>query len=256
MHFLGPLFLGHTSMGESVIREFSKIWKLLETELFEIESTTTLFNPYRDEDHRYDRDGAAEIRKNNLRNYFESFKRVPKILMVGEAPGFGGCRFSGVPFTSEEQLFSKDFPLSGKQSSKCEEPQSEKTADYFWETIEELPLQSEDFFMWNSVPLHPPSNRTPRVKETEYFSCLLLDIATLLDISLFISVGRVAEDTFKRIGIESCYVRHPSHGGQRKFREDMRKLFDSFETRAGRASPQGKWVGCNPPVLVDKTAVH
>ena len=109
----------NTSTGQIVLYKLNEIWKLFEAELFTAESTATLFNHYRDEDRQYDRKGAAEIRRENLWNYLDSFRRVPKILIIGIAPGYQGCRFSGVPFTSERQLCNGALPFSGKHRYLC-----------------------------------------------------------------------------------------------------------------------------------------
>jgi len=45
---------------------FKELWDLLEQELFQRESTTELFNRYRDRDLSVDLPDANEIRKGNL----------------------------------------------------------------------------------------------------------------------------------------------------------------------------------------------
>jgi len=50
------------------------------------------------------------IRKHNLLTYFVHMKKLkPKILLLGEAPGYKGCRLTGVPFTSEKILSNHLF---------------------------------------------------------------------------------------------------------------------------------------------------
>ena len=42
------------------------------------------------------------IRRRNLLLYLRQMELLnPRILLVGEAPGYQGCRLTGVPFTSE-----------------------------------------------------------------------------------------------------------------------------------------------------------
>ena len=62
-------------------------------------STETAFNPW---EASTDVDG---IRRNNLSLYLhELLSRQTKILLLGEAPGYQGCRLTGIPFTSEHIL--------------------------------------------------------------------------------------------------------------------------------------------------------
>src|SRR5205823_6053994 len=45
---------------------------------------------------------ANSIRRANLRLYLEQMASLrPVALLVGEAPGYRGCRLTGIPFTSE-----------------------------------------------------------------------------------------------------------------------------------------------------------
>src|SRR3954470_16531601 len=60
-------------------------------------------NPYRDADPLFDRAGAARSRRENLAAYLEQGGR-PRLILLGEALGFRGGRFSGIAFTSERQL--------------------------------------------------------------------------------------------------------------------------------------------------------
>ena len=56
------------------------------------------FNQYRDVTARFDLPNGAAIRRANLRCYLELFAGASYVL-VGEAAGYAGCRFSGIPFT-------------------------------------------------------------------------------------------------------------------------------------------------------------
>ena len=214
-----------------MIGKMSKIWDIIEKEVLRIPSREGLFNQYKNRNPELDRRNAASIRRKNLWNYLDSFKRVPKILIVGEAPGFKGCRFSGVPFTSEWQLCNEIVPFSGKQSSTERKPRKERTATIFWKTIEELPLQSGDFFVWNSVPLHPHdpviplSNKKPEDEEIGEFVPLLKRIADILNPKKRIALGRKAENTFCIAGIKAEYIHHPANDIKGEFKIGMKRLF-------------------------------
>ena len=65
-------------------------------------------------------------RQGNLLNYLLHFEGKPRYLIVGEAPGPWGCRFSGVPFTSERQLAQGELPFAGEPTSIHNPPVAER----------------------------------------------------------------------------------------------------------------------------------
>ena len=81
-----------------------RLWDLFTSHLFPLPTTGRLFNQYRDEDPEFDLPGAAAMRRGNLWNYLESFETPPTMLVVSEAPGYRGGRFSGIPLVSERML--------------------------------------------------------------------------------------------------------------------------------------------------------
>src|SRR3712207_1925417 len=62
-----------------------------------------LFNQYAEIAPEYDRPDGAERRCANLRLYLDIFRDAAYVL-VSEAPGYAGGRFSGVWFTDERLL--------------------------------------------------------------------------------------------------------------------------------------------------------
>jgi hypothetical protein len=209
------------------------VWRAMDRDVFSRSSTDTLFNFYAAERPSVDRKGAGRIRRQNLRNYLDSFPAMPSVLVVGEAPGPWGCRYSGVPFTSEQQLCSPDFPFRGKQSSTEDHPHSERSATIFWNVLRDL---HPHFLIWNALPLHPhPVNdaqslRRPAAVEVAAFSTLLRSIADEINPKMVVAVGRVAEQAVGRIGIVPIYVRHPSRGGMKDFTEGMRRVFADLQS--------------------------
>lgn len=206
----------------------SDIWGLFEERVFPIQSTKTLFNQYKNSDPSIDLPGASDIRKHNLRNYLKSFTERPTILIIGEAPGPWGCRFSGVPFTGEAQLCtSGDLPFMGRQSS-VSGPYSEISAKIFWKV---LARYHPKFFVWNCIPFHPHkpreqlSIRAPKGEEVSSYSDLLSELTTLIKPKHVLAVGRKAEFALKRIGVSPIYVRHPSRGGAKEFATSMQRFF-------------------------------
>lgn len=207
------------------------IWDLFQDKVFSIPSTvdeeTPLFNQYYDKDPTVDLQNADEIRRGNLRNYLQSFSERPSAVVIGEAPGWRGCRFSGVPFTSEAQLCNGELPFKGLQSSSKALPYSEGTATTFWKYM--LPHHPR-FFAWNCIPFHlykldnKFTNRTPRKKEVYGYLWLLSEILSLIKPRQVIAVGRNAEQALTKIGIYYSYVRHPSHGGANDFKKGIENL--------------------------------
>jgi uracil-DNA glycosylase len=206
----------------------TNLWNLFENKVFPVHSTDTLFNQYNDTDLNVDLPNADKIRRKNLRSYLMSFPKRPSIVVIGEAPGPRGCRFSGVPFTSEAQLCKGILPFKGLQSSINDTPYSENTATIFWKVmLHHFPK----FFMWNCVSYHPHkpgeilSIRNPTKNEIVIYSKLLSEILLLIKPKHLVAVGRSAEFALNEIGFPYIYVRHPSCGGAKDFRTSIERIF-------------------------------
>ncbi len=214
------------------------VWNLFEKKIFAIASSDGLFNQYRDADKRVDLPNAGEIRKRNLYNYFESFKKKPSVVLIGEAPGPWGCRFSGIPFTGERQLLMHELPFTGRRSSRNKPrlkirkstPYVSNSARIFWGVMKQY---HPKFFVWNCIPIHPYkkgnilSVRTPTTEEIMDYSGRLAEILALLKPKKVIAVGKKAEFSLNKLNIPCIYVRHPSQGGAEKFRHGIENVFES-----------------------------
>jgi uracil-DNA glycosylase len=200
-------------------------WSFLEETVFSapsvLEGNMPLFNPYHDTNPDYDLPEAAAIRRENLFSFLASLPEKPPVLLVGEAPGWHGCRFSGIPFTSEAQLSRGSLPFQGKLSSHGEAPHSEASATIFWQA---LGAHHPQFFVWSSVPFHPYrpglplSNRTPSRQELQSFLPVLAEMNRILSPKLVLAVGRQAQQALSWLDIPAVAVRHPSHGGAVEFK--------------------------------------
>ena len=205
----------------------------LEREVFNLPTvaggTKPCFNPYRGVDPAVDRPGADRIRRENLQRYLESFTILPATLVIGEAPGWRGCRFSGVPFTSEAQL-TGSLPFGGAPSSLGNQPHSEAAATIFWQVMR---AYHPRFLAWNSLPQHPHllgqpcSNRTPLQSEIRQADGALAKLVVLLAPRQVIAVGNSAAKTAQRLGLAAIQVRHPGHGGAKALTTGIRQVFEA-----------------------------
>ena len=161
--------------------------------------------------------------------------RSPKVLLLAEAPGPWGCRFSGVPITSEAQLLDPDFPISGEQSSAGDEPHTEYSAGIYWRILRPW---HDRIFTWNTVPFHPHSAdtdldiRTPRVSEIRRFLPVTRVVIDALEPRAILAVGRKAERALRELDVECTYVRHPSQGGATKFERGVRDCLQALGIEA------------------------
>lgn len=234
----------------------ASIWELLEDEIFTVPSQLDgrhpYLNLYRDSLPGIEHPQAACIRRQNLEAYLEHFTHKPATLILGEAPGWRGCRFSGVPFTSEAQLTSEELPFFGKSTSrlmvgKASEGKTdqrasintascrEASATIFWR---ELTSYSQQFLVWNVFPFHshnpgePQSNRKPGWVETQSHLSCLQQLISYLEPERILAVGNFAQQVLKRQTIPCLAVRHPSHGGAHLFKEQVLAYFAQSSARS------------------------
>lgn len=177
----------------------------------------TTVNPYSCHDPALDRSGGALIRRENLRRYLSDHLR-PAVLLVGEAPSYRGCRFSGIAFTSERTL-----PVTS-WSSTHPRGWTEPSATIVHRVLRGLDIEPRTM-LWNAVPLHPAgetplSNRPPTSPELAAGLVWLARLIDLVEPGVVIAVGRSAESVLP--GRRS--VRHPANGGSRLFEDQLRAL--------------------------------
>lgn len=104
----------------------------------------------------------------------QMYKLKPKIILVGEVPGYRGCRLTGVPFTSEHLLMNnmEGLELFGETNGYRLDLEKNKlvkgaTATMIWSTLIKYDIMA---LSWNAFPFHPhkkgngESNRTPLKK--------------------------------------------------------------------------------------------
>jgi uracil-DNA glycosylase len=175
-------------------------------------------NVYSCHDPKLDRPGAAGIRAANLRDYLES-RLNPAIILVGEAAGYRGCRFSGLAFTSERSLPCKQWTSTKVDAWR------ESSATIVHGALQDLGLE-ESSLLWNAVPAHPAgatplSNRTPTRTELAAGLLWLDRLTSLVHAGLVVAVGRSAADILPS---NTPTVRHPANGGANVFRTQLSAL--------------------------------
>lgn len=195
-------------------------------ELSKEESTSELTNVYSPEMPQ------SEVCRENLYNYLQRIKsNNSKVMLIGEAPGYHGCRLSGIAFTCEEN-FTKDIipGIMGKglgyKIFSDGKPEKELSASIVWPKLQDwYKFHGSVPLLWNICPFHPHkknnvmSNRTPRKKEIEKGLKYFFELVDIFDIQYIGCVGKKSFDTIEslKLKIGSKYLRHPSCGGKREF---------------------------------------
>lgn len=186
------------------------------------------FNQYRDSDPQLERPDGAAIRRRNLRRYLETFAGASYVL-VGEAAGYAGCRFSGIPFTGEAQIVAPEslpWARGGRfEQSSLEAPWRERSGQIVWEALD----GRRDCVLWNAFPWHPHgakplSNRRPRRSELQAGAPVLSCFLSLFSRAKVHAIGRVSQEALRNLGIPAPYLRHPSHGGKAQFVKGIASL--------------------------------
>ncbi len=190
--------------------------------LCERSNSEVVFNPYHD-------DKLAH----NLEKYLQFMKteKGNKILLVGEAPGYAGCKMTGIPFTSGQAIYQFDHPLLKKlrHTVSLRKVESEKTATIVWEF---LAKKGSTPLFWNSFPFHPhpknspEENRAPTKAEVEEGVSYLHELFDIFKPTIIGGLGRAGERCSQRAFKDKSilYIRHPSRGGKPKFIEGMDRI--------------------------------
>lgn len=171
----------------------------------------------------------------------------PLPMVLGEAAGPHGCRFSGIAFTSENVLFGSESHLLAavglepaafrRRGDRSGLPlEREGSASQVWPAIQEF---SRPVLIWNTVPFHPHgpedpmSIRSPGKWDREVGYPFLARLVSLFRPWPVIPVGREAEKALERLSIPAWqYVRHPSNGGAAVFRAQMHQAAEALRGAA------------------------
>ena len=202
-----------------------------------------MFNPWWEVDEQNDiGPGAPAIRQNQLRAYLEKRLRKAQLALIGEAVGYRGGHFTGIPMTSERLLLgrsnkipmkSNDFfseinPRRTSKPEKCPDGFSEPTATIVWGALLRLGLKPEQFVLWNAFPWHSfdsrrgmLSNRMPNKSERAAGLPVLKAFLDLFPCDEIVALGNVAASQLEQLNTEPYRVRHPASGGAKLFRQQI-----------------------------------
>lgn len=220
-------------------------------ELQAYKSTENVFNPWKDYDEICDLcPEAPEIRSKHLEQFLSA--RIPgaRYLLVAEAVGYQGGRFTGVAMTSERILLGNhagikpSVILQNVQGRRTSNPDNlilkasqkrlgftEPTATIVWGEVIESKVSPDQVITWNIFPFHPfdlgkgpLTNRTPTAAELEvgaYYAELLLKLCPNITV---ISIGGHSSRTLNKLGFENIHVPHPANGGAGNFRAAIKNI--------------------------------
>ncbi len=194
--------------------------RLVDTLPFGVDS---LFNPWRDTCPDDEPINTPEAKLERLVCHLDC---KPEFLLCGEAPGYLGCRHSGIAFTSERLLLEGSIPRIPRidqRLTKRKLPFSEPSATIVWRTLY-LAGIAENSILWNSLQLHPyppgnpMSNRTPTPAEIALGEPAMRILVDTFPAAKIIAIGRKAEGLLADMGITVAgAVRHPANGGATEF---------------------------------------
>ncbi len=205
-----------------------------------------VFNPWQEYDERCDIDTLApQVRLDQLIRYLRPRLETAHTLLIAEAAGYQGCRFSGIPMTCERMLLDKhkqvrpamiiegpaqrtsrpDCPYF-KQSTQQTGGLNEPTDTYVWGAVLDNGLNPNEVLLWNIFPFHPHkgtpfTNRTPVPAELADGLTFAKELLALCRRSpSLVAIGRKSADTLTAAGLApAAVVRHPANGGASAFRQ-------------------------------------
>ena len=198
-----------------------------------------VFNPWCEVDAQNDIGPAAPaIRRKQLRVYLQERVGNARLAIVGEALGYRGGHFSGIPMTSERMLLGKQpnivariKPRRTSKRSVCPDGFSEPTATIVWGALLKIGVLPDEFVLWNAFPWHSfdlyrglLSNRMPNKVEQLYGRPVLKAFLELFPCQQVVALGKIAAAQLEQLGLNAHCVRHPASGGAKLFRQQIAKI--------------------------------
>ena len=208
-----------------------------------------VFNPWWQVDAENDiGPQSPAIRRKHLAAYFRERLGKARLAIVGEALGYRGGHFSGIPMTSERILLGKHphtvaalserrdllqragdgghrpplqilagiKPRRTSRPEKCPNGFSEPTATIVWGTLLKLGVRPDEFVLWNAFPWHSfdphrgmLSNRMPNKSERAAGLPVLNAFLKLFPCEQVVALGKIAAAQLEQLRV-NAYLRSPS----------------------------------------------
>ena len=203
-----------------------------------------VFNPWWEFDEENDiGPRTPAIRRKHLVAYFRERLSKARLAIVGEAVGYRGGHFSGIPMTSERMLLRKQRhilagikPRRTSKPEKCRDGFSEPTATIVWGTLLRLGIRPEEFVLWNAFPWHSfdsrrgtLSNRMPNKSERAGGLPVLKAFLELFPCDQVVALGKIAAAQLEELNVDAHCVRHPASGGAKLFRQQIATIVARFD---------------------------
>lgn len=168
----------------------------------------------------------------------------PALVLVAEAPGYRGCRRTGVPFTSDPILLNGIDPPGLFGSNRgfrhaCDDGHmpGEQTATIIWR---ELRRHNVVALGWNAWPFHPhrpgqpESNRAPRAAELRQGLVFLEALLALAPGLPVVALGNCAHRNLSALNVPHHRVRHPAQGGATLFANGLAAIIAGDASASSR----------------------
>jgi hypothetical protein len=206
-----------------------------------------VFNPWWEFDEENDIGRIAPIiRRQQLRAYVLERVGRAKLVVIGEALGYRGGHFSGIPMTSERMLLRKQpvivagvKPRRTSKPSVCPDGFSEPTATIVWGALLKFGVLPDEFVLWNAFPWHSfdprrglLSNRMPNKFERAAGLPVLKAFLGLFPWNQVVALGKIAAAQLEQLGVNAHCTRHPASGGAKLFRQQIAKIVNKLTWRS------------------------
>ena len=198
-----------------------------------------VFNPWWEIDDENDvSPHSPAIRRKHLAIYFRERLGKARLAIVGEALGYRGGHFSGIPMTSERMLLSKQpVTFAGIKPRRTSKPSlspdgfSEPTATIVWGALLKIGVSPNEFVLWNAFPWHSfdphrglLSNRMPNKSEQLSGRPVLKAFLELFPCEQIVALGKIAGAQLEQLSVNAQCVRHPASGGAKLFRQQIARI--------------------------------
>ncbi len=154
---------------------------------------------------------GAGIRCRNIAKYYQR-RAGAGVLIVSQAPGHLGGRWSGIPLTDTDSIASGRLGEDYEFSLIRSEPSSEAVR-------EGLGSHWGDVFLWSVVPWHPAgrcldSNRKPSQIEVSAGIEVLRYVLAHREFRAVAALGEVASGALNRLHVRHRVLPHPFYAGR------------------------------------------